>query len=205
MSTIDDFRELIRRVRSGDAAAAKILVDQYSSQILRTIRVQMNNPRLRRTVDSHDICQSVLGDFFARVALGQYNLKEPDDLVRLLVTMASNRVTHHARRSNALKRGKEYHQESSDGVLVSLQSKDSPPSDQLIRKEILEQIVNNLPPELVAIHRARIVEGKSWAEIAAELGESVAAVSKRYHRALNEQFARLNMTTFEVDPIDAGD
>jgi hypothetical protein len=37
-----------------------------------------------------DICQSVLATFFVRVAAGEYDLKEPDDLIKLLPNMTRN-------------------------------------------------------------------------------------------------------------------
>ena len=53
-----------------------------------------------------DICQSVMGSFFYRAALGQYELEKPDDLVRLLVTMARNKLADQARRQTTDRRGK---------------------------------------------------------------------------------------------------
>ena len=47
-------------------------------------------------MDSTDVCQSVLGNFFGRATSGQFELKDPKQLVALLVTMARNRITNHA-------------------------------------------------------------------------------------------------------------
>src|SRR2546421_684293 len=63
----------------------------------RFIRVRLTDPFLRRLVDSADICQSVLANFFMRVALGEYDLEEPKNLLNLLLTMARNRVINLAR------------------------------------------------------------------------------------------------------------
>ena len=51
-----------------------------------------------------DICQSVFAIFFVRVAAGQYDLKEPDDLIKLLLTMTRNKVAEKMRRQHRLRR-----------------------------------------------------------------------------------------------------
>src|SRR3954469_22989682 len=95
------FDELMARVRSGDAAAAPELVRAYERAIRAAVRGRMGDPRLRRLFDSADVCQTVLATFFARVALGEYRLDTADYLVRLLVTIARNKlvkqVTRHRR------------------------------------------------------------------------------------------------------------
>jgi hypothetical protein len=64
-----NFQALIARVREGDAEAAAMLVHRYESAIRRIVRTRMVDSRLRSLVDSSDICQSVFGSFFCRVAL----------------------------------------------------------------------------------------------------------------------------------------
>ena len=53
--------------------------------------------RLRRVLDSVDVCQSVLANFFVRVAAGQFDLDQPEQLLRLLATMARNRILDHVK------------------------------------------------------------------------------------------------------------
>src|SRR5262245_65121852 len=101
MSEDESFRDLIRRVRAGDEQAATELVRQYEPEIRREVRLRLTDPGLRRVIDLVDICQSVLGNFFARAALGQFDLGEPRQLLALLVKMARNRLTDWARRQNA--------------------------------------------------------------------------------------------------------
>src|SRR5262245_14349631 len=93
----DSFTSLIRRVRAGDSAAAEELVRGYEGAIRRAVRVHLG-ARLRRALDSADICQSVLANFFVRAAAGQFDLEDPTQLLKLLVTMARNRLTDHARK-----------------------------------------------------------------------------------------------------------
>ena len=94
----DVFDELIRRVRGGDEAAAAELVRCYEPVVRRFVRVRLAGSRLRRLFDSRDICQEVLGSFFARAARGQYELDSPEGLLSLLVVMARKKVAMRARR-----------------------------------------------------------------------------------------------------------
>src|SRR4051812_41695982 len=93
------FAGLLARVRAGDTDACRQLVEQYEPELRRVIRIRLCEPLLRSNVDTADICQSVLMDFFARVQLGQYEFSSPQDLVRLLLTMARHKLLNHARRA----------------------------------------------------------------------------------------------------------
>src|SRR6516162_2264129 len=97
----EPFAELIRRVRAGDEDAATDLVQHYEPAIRRVVRVHMRDPRLRRVLDSTDICQSVLATFFVRANLGQYDLDTPEHLLRLPATIARNKVTNQAMKHQA--------------------------------------------------------------------------------------------------------
>jgi hypothetical protein len=76
MSSDISFRDLIRRVRAGDAGACTELVRRYEPAIRVAVPVRLTDPALRRVLDTMDVCQSVLANFFARPALSQF---EPDD------------------------------------------------------------------------------------------------------------------------------
>src|SRR5881394_2394249 len=98
------FDELILRVRAGDQDAATALVRSYESAIRRAVRFRMTDARLGNLLDSMDICQSVMASFFLRAASGQYELKEPDQLLKLLTAMARNKLKFQARKQRAQRR-----------------------------------------------------------------------------------------------------
>src|SRR5271163_2437312 len=100
----DDFAGLIDRVRAGDEEAAAELVRRYEPLIRREVRLKLENARLRRVLDSMDVCQSVLASFFVRAAAGEYDINQPSQLVRLLVTIARNKVVSAARREYSQRR-----------------------------------------------------------------------------------------------------
>src|SRR5262249_30860889 len=101
MSDSGTFAEVVGRIRAGDEQAATDLVGRYEPVIRVAVRARLGDRRLRRVLDSMDLCQSVLKSFFARAAAGQYDLERPDQLARLLVSIARNKVAFQARRQRA--------------------------------------------------------------------------------------------------------
>jgi RNA polymerase sigma-70 factor (ECF subfamily) len=100
MTAPESFEELIRRVRAGDEDAATELVRTYESAIRRAVRFRLGLGGLGGVVDSMDICQSVMASFFVRAAAGQYELRQPEHLLKLLVTMARNKLAFQTRSSS---------------------------------------------------------------------------------------------------------
>jgi RNA polymerase sigma-70 factor (ECF subfamily) len=177
------FRNLIRRVRAGDEAAAEELVRQYEPVIRRAIRVRLD-PRMHRVLDSVDICQSVLGNFFVRAASGQFDLDSPDQLLRLLVTMAKNRLTDHARREHAVRRDNRRVEAGGADRFAAVAGREPTPSQDCAHRELLDEIRRRLTPDERYLAEQR-ANGRDWADIAAELGESPEALRKRLSRAID--------------------
>src|SRR5476651_634899 len=99
-----EFADFLLRIRAGDAQAAEELVRRYESLIRREVRLKLQDPSLHRVLDSVDICQSVMASFFVRAAAGQYDLNQPLQLLRLLISMARNKVAQAARHQRAQRR-----------------------------------------------------------------------------------------------------
>src|SRR5262245_31987749 len=83
MAEDPSFQDLLRRVRQRDEQAAAELVRRYEPTIRLAVRVRLTDPRLRRLLDSVDICQSILANFFVRAAAGQFDLERSEQLVKL--------------------------------------------------------------------------------------------------------------------------
>ena len=99
------FSDLVRRVRAGDGAAAAELVRRYEPALRVAVRVRLTDPALRRVLDSMDVCQSVLANFFVRAVAGQFDLDRPEQLLALLAAMARNKVTNLALKERAARHG----------------------------------------------------------------------------------------------------
>lgn len=178
-----EFDEFMRRVRAGDEEAAAELVRRYEPLIRREVRVRLSDPRLNRVLDSMDICQSVLGSFFVRAALGEYDVAEPGQLIRLLVGMTRNKVAHQVRTQQAQRR--DYRRVGGpDAAAEALIDPEPSPSRQLAARELYETVVRQLSPEERQLVERRAA-GQDWAAIAHDLGGNAAQLRKRLSRVLS--------------------
>jgi RNA polymerase sigma-70 factor (ECF subfamily) len=185
----DAFRELIRRVRAGDDRAAAELVREYEPAIRRAVRLRLRDPRLRRRLDSLDVCQSVLGSFFCHAALGEFDLDSPEALLKLLTRLVRHKLADHAQRQGAAKR--DYRREAG-GLERDVAAPSPTPSRQLAARELLQQVRDRLSEEERRLLDLR-QQGREWAEIAAELGGSAEALRKQLARALDRVAEALDL------------
>ena len=192
MANEESFHTLIRRVRAGDGEAATQLVREYEPEIRRAVRVRLTDPRLHRILDSVDVCQSVLANFFVRAAAGQFDLERPEQLLKLLVTMARNKLVDQARKQQAQRRDQRRVQAAGADALEAVADKQPGPSRIVAGKELLAKVHGQLPePERrLAEHRA---SGRDWADIAAQVGGSPEALRKRLARALDRVIQELGL------------
>lgn len=177
-----EFSTLMDRVRRGDANAAEELVRQYESQLRVIARVRLRDPRLRRTLDTMDICQSVLANFFVRATAGQFDLDSPEQLVKLLGQMVRNKVTDQARRETAERRDVGRLSETSSSEQAAVRDTAS----QIVSAQELASLFNKQlsanEQELIRLRRA----GHTWDELAIQFGGSPEALRKRLGRAIDD-------------------
>src|SRR5436189_4302318 len=140
----EHFQEQITRIRGGDERAAADLVHRYEPEIRREVRFLLRDPFLRRSFDSMDICQSVMGSFFLRAALGEYHINRPEDLIRLLISMTRNKVVDATRRQRAQRRD---HRRSTSLDAVDLAAATPSPSQVVEGREMLAAFRERLSPE----------------------------------------------------------
>lgn len=195
MASDTPFPELIRRLRAGDEQAAAELVQRFEPSVRRAIRMRMRDPLLRRTLDSVDICQSVLASFFVRAAAGQFDIDDPDQVIKLLVVMARNKLASQARKSPHVGHR---HQPLEPGGLLEQQlvAPGATPFRNLAGRELLEKFYHHL-----SAGERRLVEwrneGRPWDDIAREVGESPDALRKRLTRALDRAAQELGLDDFK--------
>lgn len=192
MTEAASFRDLIRRIRVGDADAAAALVRQYEPEIRRAVRLRLTSPQLRRVFDSMDICQSVLGNFFVRAAAGQFDLEEPNQLLRLLTVMAQNKLRNYANHQHALRRDQRRVLADGAPVLENVVGPLPTPSQTISRRELLDAINQELSPEERYLAEQRAA-GRGWTEIAAELGCTPEGLRKRYARVVDRVIRQLGL------------
>src|SRR6516165_3187761 len=178
------FADFIRRIRAGDDQAARELVQLYEPVIRREVRLRLRDERLASRFDWTDICQSVMASFFVRAAAGQYDLEQPDQLLRLLVVMARHKLTQQVRRNSADRR--DYRRlETHDPAYLEERSAAVPSPSRLVAgRELLEEFRRRLSEEERRLADLR-GQGCEWAEIAARLGGTAEACRKQLARAID--------------------
>jgi RNA polymerase sigma-70 factor (ECF subfamily) len=175
------FDELLRRVREGDERATAEMVRRYEPEVRRFIRYRLTSGHLRRFLDSLDVCQSVFANFFLRLTEGQFELKNPEQVQRLLRVMAGNRLLDHHRRQTAARR-------ACDAVPLG-ETADLPgDADDPTRTVEARDLVEALRARLSAEERRILdvwMQGEDWPEVARQLGSTADAVRKRFTRAID--------------------
>jgi RNA polymerase sigma factor (sigma-70 family) len=183
------FSDLITRVRAGDDAAATDLVRRYEPEIRREVRFLLRDPFLRRSFDSMDICQSVMGSFFLRAALGEYDIGRPEDLIRLLISMTRNKVVDATRRQRAQRRD---HRRATSLDAVDVEAVTPSPSKVVEHRELLAALRGKLNDEERQLADLR-AQGREWADIAAEVGGTPDARRKQLSRAIERVSRELGL------------
>ena len=187
----NSFADLLRRVRSGDPSAAEQLVKSYEPHIRRAVRIHLRDARLRRLLDGADVCQSVLASFFVRAASGQYELDTPEQLVRLLMSMARNKIASRGRKQEVVRR-EERDLDGSSSAEGDFPAGGVSPSVQVAGRDLLEEVRKRLSEEERFLVDQRAL-GREWADIAAERGGGAEALRKKHARALDRVAAELGL------------
>src|SRR5262245_43043276 len=180
----EEYADFIRRIRLGDERAAEELIRRFEPEIRLEIRtlLRLRDPRLRRVFDSMEICQSVLVSFFLGAAVGDFDLDEPSQLIRLLVGMARNRLAERVRFHQ--RRRRDVRRISVDGPEEwAIPSEAETPSEVVSRRELLAMFRGRLSEEELQVADLRS-QGHDWAAVARELGGTPDGRRKQLSRAV---------------------
>jgi RNA polymerase sigma-70 factor (ECF subfamily) len=181
MADGETLRALLVRVRAGDQQAASALVRRYEPALRRVVRLRLRAGGLRRLLDSSDICQAVLLRFFARAAAGLYDLDTPEQVLKLLTTMARNQVVNEAMHQRAAKR--DCRRLVGAWAEEGAPAPGSSPSQHVAAEELLEKARALLSPGEWRLLELR-KEGRGWDNIARQLGGSAEGLRKQLARAI---------------------
>jgi RNA polymerase sigma factor (sigma-70 family) len=185
------FADFVRRIRAGDDQAAEELVTRFESLIRREVRLRISGSQVNRAFDSLDVSQSVLANFLMRAATGQFELERPDQLARLLVTMARNklvsRVRSERRQIRDIRRVTAEPQ-----ALDQVVDQQPSPSEIVARRELLERLRTLLSDEERQIIDLRN-QGLGWDEVATKLGGSGQARRMQMSRGIERLTRQLGI------------
>jgi hypothetical protein len=136
-------------------------------------------------LDTSDISQVVLASFFKRAIAGHFQLDAPDQVLKLLVTMARRQLLNEARRYRASRRDRRREDEYlSAHVLNSLVDRGLSPNMIAMVNELAEETFRRFTnSERYLAEQRRL--GRSWGELSNEIGGSPECVRKRFERALD--------------------
>jgi RNA polymerase sigma factor (sigma-70 family) len=196
----ESFTGLVRRVRSGDPAAAAELVRQFEPEVRVRVRtwLRLRGGEFRRTFDSMDVCQSVLANFFVRASAGQFELEAPDNLMGLLAVMARNKLCEYVKRQQAERR--DIRRTGEIGSDVRLPTDDVTPSRVVAGRELLAEFRSRLSEEERRIGDLRMADC-GWAQVATELGGSAEARRKQWSRAVDRVARQLGLDDEQGAPF----
>lgn len=194
MSEPSSFEDLICRVRAGDQDAATELVQRYEPSIRRAVRFRLADSRLVRLFDSMDICQSVFASFFVRTAAGQFDIDKPEQLLKLLVAIARNKLAKQVHGQQ--RQCRDYRRldggEIDEGQFVAA---DANPSQIVSGQELLLKADRLLSDEERQLRELR-KEGLDWSAIAEQVGGSPEALRKKLARALDRVAHELDLDDY---------
>ena len=186
------FADFVRRIRAGDDQAAQELVNRFESLIRREVRLRISGSQVNRAFDSLDVTQSVLANFFVRAAAGQFELEHADQLARLLVTMARNKLVSRVR--SELRQIRDIRRVTVEpNVLDRVADQRPSPSEIVARKELLERLRTLLSDEERQIIDLRN-QGLGWEEVATRLGGSGQARRMQMSRGIERLTRQLGIT-----------
>jgi len=174
----EDEHLLVAAARAGDAAAFEELVNRYEKKIF---RLTMNITRNRE--DAEDAMQ----DAFMKAYSHLDRFEEDSRFYTWLVRIAANEALMRLRKRRPNQLSLDEPIESEDDFIPQ-QIEDWGPSPeqrfaQTEMRDILRNVIEDLPPDFRIVFLLRDVEGLSTEETAAAVGISEAAVKSRLLRA----------------------
>jgi RNA polymerase sigma factor (sigma-70 family) len=194
-SSGQEFQDFIVRIRAGDEHAAEQLYQKYERLVRREVRMHLLDPRLKRMYDTVDFTQSIMASFFFRAGNGEYQLSEPADLIRLLVTIARNKIASSSRRLLSQKRDAKRSFVDSFALDNHAENADSPSIAASLR-ELIAKANEQLTEEERSIQSMRR-NGASWEVIAEQLGGTAQSRRMQLSRALDRISEKLGLDADE--------
>lgn len=175
---------LVRRLQGGDNDAATQIYLRYAKR-LELLAQKQCAPDVRARFDAEDVVQSVFRTFFRRAERGEYVVPDGDELWKLLLVIAMNKIRANCVHHRAAKRDVRH-------TLSGPAIERSAGGDEIgltVLRMVIEQALENLPGSYRQIVELRI-EGYEVAEIAERTGRakrSIERLLQEFRKALSAQ------------------
>jgi RNA polymerase sigma-70 factor, ECF subfamily len=185
-------RSLLRRLCGGDEEAATQLYHKYARRLHALVSARCSS-HLASRLDPEDIVQSVFRSFFRVANTGVYDVPAGEDLWRLLLTIALNKVRAQGVFHRAAKRDVGVTTSlDAEGVGVYLHARQDDQEDAFLRMA-LEEALAGLPAQQRVMVELRL-QGHDVNTISQQTGRAKRTVERNLQQAL----ARLS-ALFEED------
>ena len=173
-------RSLLRRLRAGSDDAATQLYRRYAHR-LRALARANTSAHLARRVDAEDIVQSVFRIFFDAASQGLYDVPAGEDLWKLLLVIALNKIRAEGVFHQAAKRDVR-----ATAELARIDPKAEPDDGDDFATSFLRLVVNDTLERMPPLERQALelrMEGYEVAEIADRMGRSKRTVERCLQQA----------------------
>lgn len=186
----DDITGLIRKVRTGDDAAAQQLWDRYSEKIVEVARRSLKNSS-RRVQDEEDVAVIAFKSLLAGITAGRFpQLDHREQLWRLLMVITTRKAASVIERNHRQKRGggdvrgdsAVIAGENSGSMLAGfdrLASEKPSPDIAAVMADQTHQLLKALPDRMSQRIAALKIEGFTHQEIADRLEVNTRTVERR--------------------------
>lgn len=167
---------LLQKFRGGTGDAATELFSRYAAR-LRALAAKQTSADLAQRVDPDDIVQSVFRTFFRRLSAGEFDVPAGEDLWKLFLVIALNKVRATAAHHKAAKRDV---RQTESGNLLENEIPDGNDHELQILQMTIEELLAPLPSSHRQIISHRIA-GNEVGEIAEKTGRSKRSVERILH------------------------
>ncbi len=186
-------RSLLWRFRHGQADASTRLYLRYAER-LQALATRQTSNELGRRVDPEDIVQTVFRTFFRRAAEGNYDVPDGEEIWKLLLVIALNKIRsawvhHRAAKRDVRRTGTG---EANELAIRNAEGKDE--AALAVLRMVVDEVLEGLPES----HRRMIelrIEGHEVAEISRDVGRSKRSVE----RVLQDFRRRMDELIHEVE------
>jgi RNA polymerase sigma-70 factor (ECF subfamily) len=168
---------LLRRLRGGSEDAATQLYLRYAGRLRALARTRFS-PDLAPRLDVEDIVQSVFGSFFRGASRGDYDVPAGEELWKLFLVIALNKIRAKGAYHRAAKRDVRI---TAGGEGLEHVAPDSPAEPDQFAYTVLQMTIDEALQDLPEQHRRILVlrvEGFEVTEIAARVGRSKRTVER---------------------------
>jgi DNA-directed RNA polymerase specialized sigma24 family protein len=190
MHTQESITQWIDRVRRGDQQAAALLWDRYFTRLVHLAQGMLRGVR-RAAADEEDVVLSAFHSFYRAVQAGRLpDLKDRDDLWRLLLCLTERKAIDQRRHELAQKRGAGavvsascLESDLGDGAggqgLAGLAAPEPTPEFTLLIAEELERLLGLLDDDTLRSVAVLKLEGFANEDIARQLGCALRTVERK--------------------------